>query len=442
MAVNADGFYNTVIGHGMREFDPMQGYHYSRGGSHMTLQELDDLFTFNGIANKIVSAPANEAVRNSADFKGADKADLKMNDAIQSRLEDLKAWQVFAEALSWDRLFGGAVVLMMCDDGGELAEPLRIESLRSIKKLEVFEPPEVRPLNDYIIDAKDPDYGKPEHYNLIGYSGNSFTVHRSRLLIMRGDTVSKRIRRARDGWGGRVFDKVRDDLVRYDSGLSLSLLLLSRLSQGVLKLDGMSTLLQTDEGEQAVQKRLHLIDMARHIMNTMALDSADEYKLENISLAGVDAILQQFQLALCAVTDIPATVLFGRSPSGENATGKSDQENYFAMVSRIQQGELRACLVKLVETLGACSEYGLNLPDEWTVEFRPLWVPSALDKATVASTEAQSVEHLANAARTLHDLGALDASEVREKLKTGDTFVIDDSLDKVVEGTGNADNNS
>ena len=40
---------------------------------------------------------------------------------------------------------------------------------------------------------------------------------------------------------------------------------------------------------------------------------------------------------LSAVTNIPQTILFGRSPAGENSTGDSDFENYYNYIERIQK---------------------------------------------------------------------------------------------------------
>jgi len=61
--------------------------------------------------------------------------------------------------------------------------------------------------------------------------------------------------------------------------------------------------------------------MARHLMNTIAIDGADEYDQKNLTVSGVKDIMNELQIALSAAADIPATVLFGRSPAGENATG-------------------------------------------------------------------------------------------------------------------------
>ncbi len=182
-----------------------------------------------------------------------------------------------------------------------------------------------------------------------------------------------------------------------------------------------------------MQRRLQAIDMARHMMNSLALDSEDEYDLKNLSLAGIPAIVSKnLENALCAATDIPATILFGRSPEGQNSTGHSDFENYYNMIGRIQQRKVRPQLVKLLNVVNAASDYKISLPANYTIEFNPLWNLSDKEKAETENIAAQAREHDATAARTYHDLGALDALEIRDKLDTDDVYTLDRSLDKII----------
>lgn len=427
-----DGFTNTVIGHGMRQRDPFSAYKFRPDNFIMSDQEADDLFTFNGIANKIISAPADEAVRAGFNLKDGESI-IDHNNTINSIFEDLNGQEEFAKALSWDRLYGGAVMLMLVDDGLTLEEPMNENRIRGIEKLEVFEPMDVSFFDSYMYDNPyDPNYGKPQFYTIIGYNGGSFLVHESRLLLFTGGVISNRRRRMRNGWGGRVFDKVQQDIVNYNTSLSLALMAMSRLSQGILKLNGMSSQLATDFGEQQVQKRLQLIDMARHLMNTIALDGEDEYDQKNLTTAGLKDILQEFQVALSASTDIPATILFGRSPAGQNATGHSDFENFYNMVGRIQQRTLRPRLSRLLSIIDKASDYGITLPKDYTIDFKPLWSPSEKEKAETANLNGQAKEHEANAAKIYIETGGLDVQELRKKLDNEDDYELDRSLDKTI----------
>nr|DAN50181.1 MAG TPA: Portal [Caudoviricetes sp.] len=423
-----DGFFNAVIGHGLKSRDPFTAYQFGMPRL-MSDQEADDLFTFNGIANKIITEPANEAVRTGFDLKNGD-AVIDQNEQLCSVFEDLKGQKRMAEALMWDRLYGGCAVLMVIDDGGTLEDPLNEANIRKIERLQVFEAPDVTYQDSCLYgDPSDPAYGKPQFYTLVNYQGQSLLVHESRLLLFRGAVISNRRRRMRNGWGGRVFDRIAQELTNYNSSLSLSLMAISRLSQGILKFSGMESLLQNDFGEEQVRKRLQLIDMARHMMNTIAIDTADEYDQKNMTIAGLKDIIQEFELALSAVTNIPATVLFGRSPAGMNATGKADFEAYYNMVSRIQQRTLRPALLRLFDIISKAKEYPFTLPTSYTIAFKPLWNPTEKEIAEAANIRAQAKEHEANAARSYMDIGALDISEIRRTLKDDGEYIMDDSLD-------------
>lgn len=430
---NFDGYYNAVLGHGLKRFDPFMHYHFKKNG-FMGFQECDELYTYNGIAAKIIEAPANEAVRTGFTLKDGNKV-LEQNDDVMSVLEDLDAEKALATALTWDRLYGGCLVLLLADDGGDLMEPLNENHLRSIERLMVYDPQDVVINPDWYSDPYDKKFGMPQTYTVTNYYGGSFVVHESRCLRFTGATISQRVRNLRDGWGGKVFDRIAGDMMRYDGGLSLSFMALSRLSQGILKLSGLAAVLSREGGDEIVQKRLQLIDMARHLMNTIAIDEDDEYDQKNLTLSGVKEIQESFQQALSAVTDIPATVLFGRSPAGQNATGKADFENYYNMIERIQKHSLKPQLARLVELVGKCSDYGLHLPEAYTIEFNPLWNASDKEQAETENTKAQAISNIANAMTTLINVGALDALEARATLKENGTFVMDDSSDFLTEST-------
>ena len=124
MAERFDGFFNAFIGHGTHGRDPFSNYIYTPSRM-MTDWECADMFTYNGIAQKIITAPADEAVKEGFTLKDGEAEMEEQTKAVLSVMEDLEWEQRFSEALSWDRLYGGSAVLMMADDGtAELSEPL------------------------------------------------------------------------------------------------------------------------------------------------------------------------------------------------------------------------------------------------------------------------------------------------------------------------------
>lgn len=434
-ASHADGFINTFLGHGTGRRDPFASYIYTPS-RRMTDQECMELFTYNGIAQKIVTAPADEAVKEGFVLKDGEER-LDSTDDIRSVLDDLDAEERFSRALSWHRLYGGGAILIIADDGTQsLNEELQVTNLKRIERLEVFEAPDIATSDSLLYnDPYNRLYGKPEYYDLTGYYGGTFTVHASRLLLFRGDLLPREQRRQRNDWGAKIYEKMFNDIMRYDSGLSLSLMALSRLSQGILKLAGLAEKLSYDEGEKLVMRRLQLIDMARHMMNTMALDESDTYDQKNMTISGITDIIDRFQTAISAATDIPVTVLFGISPGGLNATGKADFENYYNMVRRIQKRTLKPQLSRLISLISQCSDYGISLPDKYTLEFNPLWQPTEKEQADTEYVKAQTKEREAATAKTYYDMNALDGSEMRDTLEKNGDYELDRSLDDTIQNS-------
>ncbi|MBR2215976.1 MAG: DUF1073 domain-containing protein [Selenomonadaceae bacterium] len=427
MASRTDGLSRALI-----EYSLQQRQKRVKHIGLVDYRAADELFTYNGIANKIISAPAEDAISSGFTVMQGG-TECEDNDNIASALEDLDFDRQFSTALSWDRLYGGAVVLVLANDGGTLEEPLDEKRLKSVERLEVYTPEDVSFTDDYLYDNPlDANFGKPQFYTLTGYYGNSFAVHESRLLLFHGATVSNYTRRMRNGWGGTVFEQVQTDVEYYTEGLRLSLAALSRLSQGVMKLNGMTELMMNEDGEKQLQQRLHLIDLYRHLENTIALSVGDEYDLKNLSLTGIKDILELFQNALSASTGIPSTVLFGRSPAGMSATGESDMENYYNMVRRIQKRTLRPNVMRLVYLLSLASDYKINLPKEWRIEFNPLWNASDMENANVKKLEADTLATKAQAAMAFMNMGALDSVEIRNTLKATGGYEMDESLDKAL----------
>ena len=439
MDVKQDGFLNTVLGSGLMSRDPFRHFRFSPDRM-IDDTECASLYTYNGIARRIISAPADEAVKRGFSLKN-NGVELEESAAVKSVFEDLEGEERFSRALSWDRLYGGAVVLIVADDGAaDLSEPLREDRLRKIERLCVYEAPEVYTSEWYAYDdPRDIKYGQPEFYQISGYFGGNFLVHESRLLIFHGDPLPVDQRRMRNGWGAKVYERIFADLMRYDESLSLGLMALSRLSQGVLKLAGLADLLSYKDGEKIVQKRLQMIDMARHMMNTLALNQDDEYDQKNLSLSGVKDVIEEFQTALAAVTEIPVTVLFGRSPGGLNATGKADFENFYNLVQRIQRRTLRPQLSRLIALIGKCRDYRIRLPDAYTLEFEPLWSPTEKEQAETRNILAQAEKNKADARVALVNTGALDSMELRDKLEEEGEYKLDRSLDKEAEGDGDVE---
>jgi len=181
------------------------------------------------------------------------------------------------------------------------------------------------------------------------------------------------------------------------------------------------------EGEDKVLLRLQVIDMARSILNSIAIDNeGEEYTFESIPMAGVKDVIDSTCNMLSAVTNIPQTILFGRSPAGMNSTGESDMENFYNMVENIQKQNMKAnsrTLIRLILIQGMYEGKISDIP-KYKVKFAPLWSLSETEQANVDQTKAQTAYTKAQTAQVYMDSSVLDPAEVRASLAKESEFDI------------------
>lgn len=135
---------------------------------------------------------------------------------------------------------------------------------------------------------------------------------------------------------------------------------------------------------------------------------------------------------LSALTNIPQTLLFGRSPAGMNATGDSDLENYYNFVERIQKLMLKKNLRYLMDILFRAGVASGELDEEpdYKLQFNPLWSLSDSEQAAIDQQKAATAMTKAQTAQIYVDMQALDPTEVRRKLASDDEFNVEDIIDE------------
>lgn len=194
---------------------------------------------------------------------------------------------------------------------------------------------------------------------------------------------------------------------------------------------GLASLLTTDDGENQVLKRLQLVDTSRGLLNSIAIDSeGEQYDFKTFQFSGVKDVIDATCNMLSALTNIPQTILFGRSPAGMNATGDSDFESYYNFVEKIQRLMLKRNLRTLLDIVfraGIASGDVTEEPD-YKLEFNPLWSLSDTEQATVDQTKAQTALVKAQTAQAYVDMQALDPTEVRRRLASDEEFDVEDII--------------
>lgn len=383
----------------------------------------------NLIVRRIVTLVVDDAIKNFIEIEG------DQDECIVQELEALFIPEKLTEALYWDRLFGMSVALILADDGQELDKPINLKRLRRVSGIEVFDKRSV--MEDsaslyYDTDVRDVNFGKAEYYTITPPNGNLFKVHRSRLWIFDGETLPKLERIANNGAGLSCLDGIPAAINRVKTSMDKTIDIMDKVSTSLLKLQGLSNVLQTEEGTKAVIKRLDLIDYSRRLNGSVAIDKDDEYAVFNIPLGGLTDIIQEMEQYVCAVTGYPFTKLFGRSPAGMNATGQSDMQIYYDKVKSYQKRKLRPALEYLVKLIQLSSEgptQGKEL-EKWSIKFKALQQLNDLEQANVDKTQAEVRAAVVKLVLDLVDNQMLDATQGRKYLaERGDIPVSETELD-------------
>lgn len=374
----------------------------------LSYQELEDLYCSDGFARRIVDIPADDMLRNGYEVEG-----VSDDEAIMAYLENINVNAKLSDALKWSSLYGGALMVMLVNDGGLLEDPLNENSIRELEELRVYDRWAVSRHEKYN-DPSDKRFGKTKTYMVSPVTGMPYIVHESRCIVIDGIGVPDRVRERNDGWGNSKLQHCYDQLVRVGMSHVWANALLERSQQAVHGINGLTNILRAPGGENLVRQRVDMVDMSRSVSNTVVIDGEESYEIKSTSFAGVQDIMDRLSQSLCAVTGMPETLLFGRQQKGLGNSGQGDLENWYSNISQMQEVILLPVIDRIVTiALKATGKY----TDDYLIKFCPLWMTSDKELAEIGERKAKTAEIYVN-------MGALDPSEVRKSIE--DDYDIDD----------------
>lgn len=390
--------------------------------------DLAEKYQYNGLFSKIIDRPAEEALKHGMEYNVSD-ADLR--EFLDDALDRLDWEEKAVTAIRWARLFGGSIIVMLLDDGGGLEEPVNWQDVRSVEELRVYERAIVQP---------DPDTyrtGKAEYFDVSSTYGGTFRVHRSRCLVFKNGSLPE-YGAAQQYYYWRLpeYIRIHKDLSRALKTHTNAANMIEKSVQPVYKQRGLQSMLAGPNGDEMELKRLQVLDASRGMMNTIAVDmEGEDYDFKTFQMTGTKEILESTCNLLSAVTCIPQTILFGRSPAGENATGESDLENYYNFVEGIQKRMLKKNIRTLIKAIVQAGVYDGSIENPGNIKptFKPLWSLSETEKATVELTKAQRAQVAAQTAQLYIDMQAIQPEEVRQALAKDEQVDVESILDNQTE---------
>lgn len=417
--VKTDGWINVLTGLGMRGRDKNVNAHF-RLEKIFEQAELDQLYRSDGVTHRIMDIVPSEMVRQGWEIEGDSGQD------INRKMESIKANFNLITLLRWARLYGGALCVMGIADGLPLEEPVDERYIGDIKWLHVFDRYQSFSRDGtFEKDLNSPNYGYPNVYTVNDTrTGALFYVHHSRILRVDWSILPPRQQNFNNGWGDPLIQSIYDELRNYSTAFANAGLIMQDFVNYTLSIPNLAELIASQCADNQVMKRLDILNLTKGATNTMILDAEEKYEKASTNISGIPELLDRFMLALSAVSGIPVSLLFGRSAAGMNSTGDNDVRNFYDMVKQEQESKLKPVLEKLTRyiMLSKNGPFAGDEPDNWSIQFVPLWQNTeeqeAIVRKIVAETDAIYL-----------DRGVLDPAEVAVSRFGGNRWSMNTEVD-------------
>jgi hypothetical protein len=409
-ALNTDGYVDCAKKLGTRK----------SGNTGFSLNLGDDslfaaLYTGNGLTKRYIDLLSDDMTRQWVTIPE------DTDGIILNYLERLKAKKEFKNALRASKLFGGSIIFMVIDDGGEPNDPVNVNNIRSVQKLKFFSRKYVTidTLN-YYTDAASPKFGDPEFFTVTSGS-QVLTIHESRCLVFRGeyypfDELGLQTN-YETYWGLSILQSIHEELEDYGLAQQALMRLLTKANIDVLKIKGLMGLLSTPDGLKQLDARITSFDLAKSVSTTLLLDNEENFDSVNQTLTGVAETFTKSQTALFGVMGVPP-MLFGIQ--GKSLGGNDDNQLrlYYDRIKSDQDEEMLDPFDKLKGYIVKAKDSKVNENQEYNIKFNSLWQQTENEKVTMRKEQAETDQIYINN-------GVVGPEEVRESRFGGGTYSIE-----------------
>ena len=319
----SDSFHTALENIGARRRDVTSRYngHFFRE-PRLDYDELNSIYQSVPIVRRAIELITGHLLKNGVSF------------TIPENPEATAEVTALAERVEIDRLFEEAALLTLINGcGGVLLvekdmNPHKELNLRRLKgrtpKFSVIDgrfittTPELDPLS--------PEFYSPQMYQVVGMN-----VHPTWFNAFSGLPVSQVLKPQYKYMGMSLIENAYTSIVNDELMNKAIPNIVYRSSVVNYKITGMKEALKTgDEG--TLLKYVSDTENMKSILNATICDGEDAVEVVSRELSGLEGLDQRSAYRLSAAFGIAATVLWGKSPDGMNATGNADWENFYNFV--------------------------------------------------------------------------------------------------------------
>lgn len=398
-AITADGFDNFVSRLGLNNDNTLSAGVYEFNLISRNRTQLEAAYRGSWIVGAVVDTVAEDMTRAGVDVT-TNEGDEDIKD-LEHAMTRLQIWQSIQNLIKWGRLYGGAVGVIQIK-GQRLDTPLNLDTVGKdqFQGIVVFDRWQLNPVLQKLIDS-GPEMGLPAYYQIVNNptqldpdsptATGQITVHHSRCIRYTGIDLPYFQAITEMMWGESILERLWDRLIAFDSVTMSTANLIERANNRTIAVEGLREIIAA--GGEAHQGLLSQFEMMRQFQTNEGMtiiDKNDDFSTTNYTFAGLSDVSLTFAQQLSGASGIPLVRLFGQSPAGLNSTGDADIRMYYDNINSQQESKLRNPFEVLLKVLWR-STFGRPAPKDMEFTFTPLWQMSAMDKATVGKTNAETV---------------------------------------------------
>jgi phage-related protein (TIGR01555 family) len=394
--------------------------------------ELEVLYV-NGIPRRYVDSIADEILRHRTTIKLGDdnlseERSQKLINDFEAFLQDSNFHHAFSEVVKLQRLYGGAGLVLLLDDGRKPEEPVDPARLRAVRGFIPLSRHELIPE-----DVTLTDWSKPAHYRISTNQRltedqteitTNLIVHHTRVARFDGLYLPWNLRSQNTGWGMSVLQLVWDAFKRYETAMSGLENMTNDSDLFVHKIPGLFQRLAAG-GEADIRKRLEANALSRSMYGGMVVDKEEEVDFINRALSNLASATEPFIQELQAATGWPASILMGTSPGGLGKEGRFEERVWASLVEQWQEVYCRSPITQVFTYILSSTEGPTRgrVPPAWSVLFPSVFTQTDEEKLDVRK-KAQDidVQYLSN--------GVLTPMEVRMARFGGQEYSYETTLDE------------
>ncbi len=418
-AVRWDGWANIYTGMGLENKDKATGKFFKKR-IQLGEETISALYADEGMGKKLVDLPVDTM------FKNWVKIESDTQETFAKVYEKIGLKKRMKKHCKWSRAHGGSLLLAGMSDGtSDFELPVNYGALKTIDFFQVYDRWRVYiDPTDYETNENNVRYGKPEFYTIRGFGGDEFKVHYSRCHILSGELVPAKYQSSvKNVWGNSIYQALFDYITRFGTmGASVDSII-DDFIQTIVQIENLQQLVHSGQDKE-VKDRMKLIGLGKSMIKTVVLDSKENYTKQASSVSGLADLVRETYIILAAVSNIPVTLLMGRSPAGQNSTGEADFKAWYDYIETLQEEQMLDCFKWINDLIVNCSGYKVSTKEP-LVTFLPLVTPT-LEELLKSKKQQADIDYI------YWQMNVLSEEEIRQARFGGDEYSFDMNLLKRV----------